>query len=126
MNATHRAAVLGQSLGGGAGFRRDQVADGLAGKARLAGNLGKVAVDARPCIAAADGDDRKQLVARPGDEQLHLAVLIDRSERGERRRPLAVLAEALGPELHIPMREAFEPVGIGHQHADAFAFAFGQ
>ena len=36
----------------------------------------------------------------------------------DRRRALAVLAEALGPELHVPAREAFEPVGIGHHHGD--------
>ena len=41
--------------------------------------------------------------------------------RGDRRRALAVLAEAFGPELHVPAREALEPVGIGHHHRDGLA-----
>ena len=63
-----------------------------------------------PAPCGVDGDHREQLVARAADEQLHLAVLVDRAERRERRGALAVLAEAFGPELHVPMREALEPV----------------
>ena len=47
MDGAHRAAVLGQRLGGGAALRGDQIADGLAGEVRLAGELGEVCVDAR-------------------------------------------------------------------------------
>src|SRR6185312_4810575 len=43
----HRTAVLGESLGGRAAFRRDQIADRLAGETGLAGELGKLAVDSR-------------------------------------------------------------------------------
>ena len=89
----------------------------LAGKARLAGKLGEFAIHARALPARIDRDDGEQLVARTADEQLHLAVLIDRPERGNRRRALAVLAKAFGPQLHVPMREALKPVAIGHQHA---------
>ena len=52
MDGAHRAAVLGQGLGGGAGFRGDEIADGLAGKAGLAGELGERAVHARPVAGA--------------------------------------------------------------------------
>ena len=79
-----------------------------------------------PLPAGAGGDDGEQLVARAGDEELQLAVLIDRAERGDRRRALAVLAEALGPELHVPAREALEPVGIGHQDRDRSCRALGE
>ena len=68
--------------------------------------------------AAGDGDHGEQLVARAGDEELELAVLVDRPERRDRRRALAVLAEAFGPQLHIPAGEALEPIGIGHHHGD--------
>ena len=45
-------------------------------------------------------------------------VLIDRSERGNRRGSLAVLAEALRPQLDVPVRQALQAVAIGKQHAD--------
>ena len=85
--------------------------------------LGELGVDARAAAGGADRDDGEQLVARAGDEELKLAVLVDRAERGERRRALAVLAEAFGPELHVPAGEALQPVGIGHHHRDRLAAA---
>ena len=91
----HRTAGLGERLGGRAAFRRDQIADRLAGEARLARELGKLAIDARALSGGADRDDGEKLVARAGNEQLQLAVLIDRPERRERRGAFAVLAEAL-------------------------------
>ncbi|MNC97825.1 hypothetical protein D3C83_156120 [compost metagenome] len=69
----------------------------------------------------ADRDDGEKLIARPGDEQLQLAVLIDGPERCNRRGPLAVLAEALRPKLHVPMRQALQAIAIGEQNADALA-----
>ena len=65
-----------------------------------------------PCPAVPVVMTVNELVVRAGVEQLQLRVLVDRPERAERRRALAVLAEALGPELHEPAREALEPVGI--------------
>ena len=47
MDGAHRAAVLRQRLGGGAALRGDEIADGLAGEIRLAGELGELGVDAR-------------------------------------------------------------------------------
>ena len=47
MDGAHRAAVLGQRLGGGAAFGGDEIADGLAGKVRLAGELGELGIHAR-------------------------------------------------------------------------------
>ncbi len=47
MDGAHRAAVLRQRLGGGAALRRDQIAHGLAGEIRLAGELGEVGGHAR-------------------------------------------------------------------------------
>src|SRR5262249_56457218 len=69
---------------------------------------------AAPAGRARDGGE--QLVARPADEQLQLTMLVDRTERGDRRGALAVLAEAFGPKLNIPAGEALEAVRIGHQH----------
>ena len=99
----------------------DEIADGLAGEFRLAGKLGEIGGHARAAAGGAGCDDGDQLVAGTRDEELQLAVLVNRSERGHRRGALAVLAQALGPELHVPAREAFEPVGIGHHHGDALA-----
>src|SRR5262245_771043 len=120
----HRAAVPGERLGGRPAFGRDQIADRLAGEAGFAGELGKLAVNARALSAGADRDDGEELVARAGNEQLQLAVLIDRPERRERRSPLTILAEALGPKLHVPMGQPLQPVAIGEQDADRFALAF--
>ena len=78
-------------------------------------------VDRRPLPGRADGQDGEQLVLRPGEIELLLRVLVDRPDRRDRLRALAVLAEALGPELHPPAREALEPVGIGHEHGDRLA-----
>ncbi len=57
---------------------------------------------AGPCRAVSTVITVNELVARAREEELLLAVLIDRPERCDRRGALAVLAEALGPELHIP------------------------
>ena len=97
VDRAHRAAVLRQSLGGGAALRSDEIADRLAGKIRLAGAFRKLRVDARPLPLCRDRDHGKQLVARTGDEQLQLRMLVDRPERTERSCAFAVLAEAFGP-----------------------------
>ena len=107
-------------------LRGDEIADGLAGEVRLARELRELGGPCAGPARRADRDDGEQLVARAGDEQLQLAVLVDRPERADRRRALAVLAEALGPELHVPAREALEPVGIGHQHRDLLARGLGE
>ena len=116
MNGAHRAAVLGKRLGGGAALRRNQVADGLAGKIRFAAELGQLGIHPRTLAGRRRGDHREQLVARTRDVELQLAVLVNRSERADRRRALAALAEALGPELHIPLGEERQPIRIGHHH----------
>ena len=118
MDRAHRAAVLRQSLGGGASLRGDEIADRPAAEIRLAGAFGERGIDARALPFHRHRHHGEQLVARSGDEQLQLRVLVDRPECAERRRAPARLAEALGPELHIPAREAFEPIGISHQHRD--------
>ena len=109
-NAAHRAAILDERLDGGAALRRDKVADGLAGEVGLAREPREVIRDARTTAGGADGDDGEQLVTRPGDEELELAVLVDRPDGAYRGRALAVLAETLGPELDVPARKALEPV----------------
>ena len=90
----------------------------LPAKSGSPASLARSAVDARAAAGGDDGDDGEQLVARAGDVELQLAVLVDRAERADRRRALAVLAEAFGPELHVPAGEALQPVGIGHHHRD--------
>src|SRR5262245_21031944 len=100
----YRTAIPGQRFGCGPPFRSDQVADGLAAKARFACKLREFAVNPRSLLRALDSDDGELLVARPADEQLQLAVLIDRPQRRNRRGPLAIFAKAFGPELHVPVR----------------------
>jgi uncharacterized membrane-anchored protein len=56
------------------------------------------------------------MLARTVHEQLQLAVLIERTETGDRRRALALLAQALRPQLHEPGGKAAETVGIWHHH----------
>ncbi len=57
MNGAHRAAVFHQSFGGGAAFRRHQVADCFATESGLARELGKFGIHARPTPCAGDGDN---------------------------------------------------------------------
>ena len=53
--------------------RRDQIADGLAGEIRLAGELARARRRcAGRCPARVDGDDGEQLVARAGDDRAAL------------------------------------------------------
>src|SRR5471030_2243103 len=75
VKSAHRATVLGERLGGGARFRRHQIADGLAGKVGLAGDLGEVGIHAGPKPCAGDADDGEEFIARPAEIELHLAVL---------------------------------------------------
>src|SRR6185312_7657853 len=126
LDRAHGAAVFGERIGGGARLRRGEIADGLSAKPRLAGEHRKVLVDAGPKAGAGDADHGEQLVARAGEIKLHLAVLIDRAERADRRRALAVFPQAFRPELDVPMRKAFEAVGIGHDHADRLGLALGE
>ena len=44
-----------------------------------------------PRAGGVDGDDGEQLVARAGDEELQLAVLVDRAERASGVVPLPSL-----------------------------------
>src|ERR1700742_3315358 len=101
MDRAHRAAILGQSLGGGAPLRADEVTDRLAAESWLPAKLRQFLVHARADAGAVHRDHREQLVARAADEELQLAVLVDRPERRDRRGALALLAKALGPELHV-------------------------
>ncbi len=126
MHGADRAPVLRERVGGGATLRRDEIANAAAAEFRLAGGLGKRLIQARAAAGDRSRNHGEQLVARSGEVKLQLAVLVDGAERRDRRRALAVLAEAFGPELHPPFGEALEPVGIGHGDGDRFsAFAGG-
>ena len=67
---------------------------------------------AGPLPSGVHRDQREQRIARPVAEQLQLAVLVHRSQHRHRRRTLAVLAQALGPELPPPAAEHRQLVGI--------------
>src|SRR4030065_533965 len=71
-----------------------------------AGELANFRIAPRPQPGGGKGADGKQFVARPAEIELHLAVLVDRPERRHRRGAPAVLAAALGPQLHVPTRAA--------------------
>ena len=53
-------------------------------------------------------------------------MLIDGTDGGDGCRAFAALAEALGPELHVPVGEAAEAVGIGHHDERAHALLLGE
>ena len=74
-------------------------------------------------LLANDGDE---MLRRAVEIELKLAVLIDRAKRRDRRRPLAVLAEALAPELHVPGGETRQAVAVGKHHIGAHATFLGQ
>ena len=66
------------------------------------------------------------MLRRAVEIELELAVLIDGAERRDRRGPLAALAEALAPELHIPGGEAREAVAIGQHDVGTHAALLGE
>src|SRR5262245_24881836 len=92
---TYRTAVPSQRFGCGPPFRSARVAK--AAEASFACKLREFAVNPRSLLRAFDRYDGELLVARPADEQLQLAVLIDRPQRRNRRGPLAIFAKAFGP-----------------------------
>src|SRR5690554_2496427 len=94
MDAPGRAAVPGERIGGGATLSRDEVADALAGEARLARALRQPLVHERPLPRDAGGHDGAELVVRPCEIELELAVLIDGADGGHRLGAVAVLADA--------------------------------
>src|SRR5690606_38735566 len=61
-------------------------------------------------------DQAEELVARPVEIELELAVLVHRAQRADRRLPLALLAQALGPELAVPEAEGAQAVAVGEEH----------
>src|SRR3712207_9346732 len=65
-------------------------------------------VHERPLPGHARGEHRKELVVGAREVELELAVLVDRPDGGHRLGALAVLADALGPELHPPAGERSE------------------
>jgi hypothetical protein len=112
----HRPAAAHEGLGGGPLLGLQQVAHGPPGEVgerRVARQFRRdgVAGPGRP--AHHQGE---HLVARAGEVELQLAVLVDRAERANRRRALSVLAQALGPELAVPQAEPGQPVDVRHQH----------
>src|SRR5262249_30225737 len=72
MQGAHRAAVLGERVGGGAALGGDEIANRLAAEVALAGALGELGVDAGPLPPGVHGDHGEQLVARTRDEELQL------------------------------------------------------
>src|SRR6185437_6394027 len=71
-----------------------------------------------------DGYERDGLVRRAFHEQLHLAVLVRRAKRGQRRRAnpwiafRAVLAQTLRPQLNEPVSQIAQRIGVRHQHVN--------
>jgi hypothetical protein len=63
----------------------------------------------------------KSLSLGPRQVELELAVLVHRADGRHGLGALAVLADALGPELHPPAGEALQPVRVGHGDGDALA-----
>ena len=101
------AAGLRQRLGHGVRLRRHQIADRAAGQIVEPGARRELGANPRrPRPADGARTTRDQVLARPVHEELQLAVLVDAAETGDGRGALAVLAEALGPQLREPMREA--------------------
>ncbi len=66
------------------------------------------------------------MLRRAVEIKLELAVLVDGAESGDRRRPLASLAEALAPELHIPGGEARETVAVRQHDVGPHAALLGK
>ena len=126
IDGAHRAPLGHQRLGDGALLRRDQVAGGMAGEIIGAGELGEVGRHARAAAGAILADHGDEVLRRAVEIELELAVLVDRAKRRDRRGALAVLAEALAPELHIPGGEARQAVGIRKHHGGADAALLGE
>src|SRR5512143_2652278 len=126
VEGAHRAPGRNQSLGDGALLRRDQVARRVAREIVGACELGQVWRDAWALSRAILADDGDEVLRRAVEIELELAVLVDGPERGDRRRPLASLAEALAPELHIPGGEAGQAVAIGQHDVRPHAALLGK
>ena len=126
MDRAHRAAVAAQGLRGRARLGIDEIAHRLAREITQTQRLGAFARRDEPLPFRLGGKDREERLAGPVAEHLQLAVLVDRTERADRRRTLAVLAEALPPQLPPPRMKRRKPVGIGPEHRLVQAAVLGQ
>src|SRR3546814_2463874 len=84
-----------------------QVAEGAAHQVveRPGGRAGGVRLDPRPVAGRVGQQQREQLIVRAVEIELQLAVLVERAHRVDRRGAVAVLSQALGPELAEPGAE---------------------
>ena len=126
VDRAHRAPLAYERFGDGALLRRDEVAGEPAGEVVGAGALGEVGRQKRAASGASLADYGDEVLGRAVEIKLKLAMLIDRAKRGDRGDPLALLAQALAPELHIPGGKAGQTIGVGKHHADADAALFGK
>src|SRR5690606_3547892 len=102
---SHRSAGLSQRPGDAVRLGRDEVA-GMAARHFVEASLRrKLGINARTCPGRRRPQHGDQMLARAVHEELKLAVLIEGPQARDRSGSHAVLAQALGPELNIPVRE---------------------
>src|SRR5262245_48074723 len=102
VDSAHRASRGDQRLWNGFLLCCHEVACRATAEVLGMGDSGEIAAHPRTCAAdrlAHDGDD---MLLRAVEIKLQLTMLVDWSKRRDRGRPLALLAQALTPELHIP------------------------
>ena len=104
-------------------FGVEQVAHAAADEICQVAIVGEVGRHALALPGDVEHHQGEHLVGRAGEIELELAVLVDGAHGANRRGALAVLAQALGPELAEPQTEKGEAVDIGHQHRGADAAA---
>src|SRR6185312_910275 len=126
VDGAHRPAGREQGLGDRLLLRGHEIAGGVPREVLGVGDLGEIGRDARPAAGAILAHHCDEVLRRAVEIELKLAVLIDRTKCRDRRRPLALLAEALAPELHVPGGEARKPIAIGQHHAHLDAAFLGE
>src|SRR5690606_35143389 len=93
-------------------FGIDEIADAVASQKIECRVFGDRSKRFWPLALRVGQEKREELIARTGEPELKLAVLVHRAERLYRRRALAILTEAFCPKLAVPGEETLQPVCI--------------
>ena len=120
---------LGEGVGRGLVFGLDELVHGVPAEEGHVGDIFTAVRNGHDLAVIFHGKEGDDLVEGALGIKLHLRVLVGHAQRFDGRLPhvagLAVegdvFAQALRPELAVPVGHEFEAVGIRHHNADVFA-----
>ena len=123
----------GERVFRGLSFRIDEFVHGVTAKEMHVRNIFATLRNCRFFSVFVYGDESYDLIVRSFGVKLNLTVLIGYAERFNRGLPrvdsyaviIHFFTERFRPDLAIPVREVFKPVGIRHHNGNVFTSLHG-